>query len=685
MVTLPQGKIVLSHIRDISNIEKLAEESRSAKEFSENLVDTANAMVVKLDLEGNILVFNEAAEQITGYTREEVTGKNWFAFMLPEAQRPHVWNYFKKLSDPDFYKNYENLILTKSGEERYVVWQNSVDREQGQPKGLVCFGIDVTEQRKAEEILRKEGEYIKGVIEGLAFPFFVVNREYQYILFNQAHVQSMKNVYGVNIELGKSILDFHDSLTDREKVRQNIDKALGGSACIVEGYVGDERFSKEYVLIEHNPVRDNQGEVLGAVVVVHDISKRKKAMEEARASDLRYRQLVEDTHVIIMSLGPEGKIGFINSYGLNLFGYSESDILGHSLEETVLPKMETTGRNLWKLYQNLLASGNIELRETHENLLLSGRRVWIDWTVRRGVNPLNGEQGWLCVGVDVTFTRRAQEEEVKGYERRRYNKLMNNILEGRISGEDIQKFSKQQGINLAGPFICIVMSKPVTGAAKEDEAQRQREIDAMVDNFKERSRGVVWQTMEGIAILLPCDGTNNIVAIKEVRQKVKIFAALLERSGYGKKIPLGVSHQTSTVVSIPELYGQALAALELGLLNKPALQIHYWHELGWLRLLTKNIRSPETQQFVIDHLGPLISFPHQEKRELLMRTLRDLLSGEAVDSIARRLNVHPQTIRYRKRLLEELLGEFLSDGETKTNMSIAIKIFSMQQAIASNQ
>jgi PAS domain S-box-containing protein len=61
-------------------------------------------------------------------------------------------------------RNFENPILTKSGEERCVVWQNSEVREQGQVVGTISFGIDITERKRAEEELRAARERLEYMI-----------------------------------------------------------------------------------------------------------------------------------------------------------------------------------------------------------------------------------------------------------------------------------------------------------------------------------------------------------------------------------------------------------------------------------------------------------------------------------------------------------------------------------------
>jgi PAS domain S-box-containing protein len=143
-------------IMDITDRKRADEDLRAAKEYAERLIQTANAMVVGLDAKGAITVFNEAAERITGYTKDELSGRNWFEVLVPRDRYPQVWETFNRMvGKGDPVKNFENPILTKAGEERYVIWQNSQIIEGGSVVGTLSFGIDITDHRRAEAELRK--------------------------------------------------------------------------------------------------------------------------------------------------------------------------------------------------------------------------------------------------------------------------------------------------------------------------------------------------------------------------------------------------------------------------------------------------------------------------------------------------------------------------------------------------
>jgi PAS domain S-box-containing protein len=174
------GSIALG--RDVTEHKKMEEELRrysmqleqlvaertrelaASKDFAENLIQTANAMVVGLDNQGNVRFFNQATEKITGYSSRELQGRDWFEAIVPRNRYPEVWTELERLRTGGLPKNFENPILTKSGEERYIIWQNNVVREHGKVVGTISFGIDITPRKLAEEQLRAARERLQYVV-----------------------------------------------------------------------------------------------------------------------------------------------------------------------------------------------------------------------------------------------------------------------------------------------------------------------------------------------------------------------------------------------------------------------------------------------------------------------------------------------------------------------------------------
>ncbi len=151
--------------REIVERKKSETALQAAKEFAEALLETANAIFLGLDENGNITFFNHAARTITGYAKEELAQPHWWQKLVPHSRYPEVWSEITShLAAGGLPRCCEIPILTKAGEERLIVWQNSVLREAGRVVGTVSFGIDVTERRLIDAELHRHREKLEETV-----------------------------------------------------------------------------------------------------------------------------------------------------------------------------------------------------------------------------------------------------------------------------------------------------------------------------------------------------------------------------------------------------------------------------------------------------------------------------------------------------------------------------------------
>ena len=155
---------MIGTMQDITEHKTATLELQKAKEFADNLIQTANSFIVGLDVNGRIKLFNKAAEEATGYTHDEAAVRNWFEMIVPRRRYPQAWTEFARLLNDERPARSENPILTKSGEERFMAWQSSVVREQGRVVGTISFGMDITERKRVEEELRKHREHLEEMV-----------------------------------------------------------------------------------------------------------------------------------------------------------------------------------------------------------------------------------------------------------------------------------------------------------------------------------------------------------------------------------------------------------------------------------------------------------------------------------------------------------------------------------------
>lgn len=145
---------VYAFIREISQRKKIEERLVAEKEFSASLAETAQAIVLQLDLEGRILKANPLFNKISGYDGSEVVGQDWFGMFLPEEDRPKVKQLFHALMHTDAVYGHMNPIVTKAGQRHYLRWSTKrLTNPQGQIEGLLLIGQDVTdlEETKSAE------------------------------------------------------------------------------------------------------------------------------------------------------------------------------------------------------------------------------------------------------------------------------------------------------------------------------------------------------------------------------------------------------------------------------------------------------------------------------------------------------------------------------------------------------
>jgi PAS domain S-box-containing protein len=162
-----RGDVVgaIESIRDITERKRAEVDLRAAKDYIENLIRSANVLIVGLDADSNVTLLNEAGEKMTGYKADEIVGKNWFEVVVPKELYPQVWDEFNQLKNAGAVTDtFENPIRTKSGEERIISWKNSTLKQDGKFIGTISFGMDITDRKRAQEEREKLIVELRGAL-----------------------------------------------------------------------------------------------------------------------------------------------------------------------------------------------------------------------------------------------------------------------------------------------------------------------------------------------------------------------------------------------------------------------------------------------------------------------------------------------------------------------------------------
>ncbi len=210
------------------------------------LVEYANSIILRMDMEGNITFLNRFAQEFFGYKEEELIGKNVIGTIVPptDASGKDLKAMIADIMiNSEKYINNENENILRNGKRVWIAWTNRpILDENGQLKEVLCIGNDITKLKEAEDqiMIAKEAAenaskakssflanmshelrtplnavigFSEAMLEGIAGPMTDKQKEYaSYILESGRHLLSLINdVLDLSkVEAGKMELELSD-------------------------------------------------------------------------------------------------------------------------------------------------------------------------------------------------------------------------------------------------------------------------------------------------------------------------------------------------------------------------------------------------------------------------------------------------------------------------------------------
>jgi len=113
--------------------------------FAAALAETTQSLVCVLDRDARILLFNDACERATGFTREEVLGRDAREFVIPPEEAEAFDGFLEQIWSTGYPSPQVGHWVTKDGGRRLIAWsQKPVPGDDGEPKYIVTSGLDIT-------------------------------------------------------------------------------------------------------------------------------------------------------------------------------------------------------------------------------------------------------------------------------------------------------------------------------------------------------------------------------------------------------------------------------------------------------------------------------------------------------------------------------------------------------------
>ena len=115
-----------------------------------------------------------------------------------------------------------------------------------------------------------------------------------------------------------------------------------------------------------------------------------------------YRQIVQIANVAIVKFNKDLLLTEYTGNAESIFGYKKEEVIGKKLDKTIVPRTESTGRNLVTLIKKLAQSPRTFEFNINENITKDGRRIWMQWHNSEIRDNRNRLTGTLSVGIDIS-------------------------------------------------------------------------------------------------------------------------------------------------------------------------------------------------------------------------------------------------------------------------------------------
>ena len=424
-------------IADLELRQQRSEETlRHLKDNTDRYLELAEVILVALDEQASVTMVSGQCYEVLGYHRDELVGKNWFKVCLPFEDYEHVFTVYQKLmsGDKENVEYYENDILTKYGYKLHIAWHNSLLTDNdGRIIGTLSAGIDITERKQAEEILRQKEAQFRSIIDASPVPY-ALNDDLQNITYlNPAFVRT----FGYTLDEIPTLANWWPmAYPDPDYLQwvkttwqQHLDTSERNGAPFepLEVTIQCKDGSQRTVLASAATLTESfRGNHL---VILYDITERKKAEHSLAVSEKRFRTMVENVPGVSFRCKCDSHwtMEFISGEIVNLSGYPDTDFIQNKVRSYASiihpddrPRVETT---------------MLEGVSKKQPFTIEYRIVRADgdvrWVFEKGQGIFDSTDNLLWLdGVILDTTEHKRAESALRDSERRYRLLFENMTSG---------------------------------------------------------------------------------------------------------------------------------------------------------------------------------------------------------------------------------------------------------------
>ncbi|MEM9540322.1 MAG: PAS domain S-box protein [Cyanobacteria bacterium P01_E01_bin.42] len=392
--------------------DKLAEQTLQESEtrFRE-LFRAAPIGMAELSIAGKFLDINPSLCRLLGYPYRDFIGEQFYNFLHP-GDRPALRKTFEQLIEhkTDRYAG-EGRFVQKSGRVVYASIGIYIRRDkQGNPLSAIYQVQDITPRKQTELALEEQKRYLRLILDNIPQQVFWKDTNSVFLGCNKnwakaAGLESPEAVVGktdYDLIPDRAVADYYRD-KDRYIMTSNEPELHNISIKYRPGSDG----KPAWLEINRVPIHDGDGNVIGILGVLDDITQRKRAEEAIQESETLLNATFNQAAIGIAQTDREGKCLRVNQRYCNILGYSEAELNGLTFQDITHPADFTVDLGQYlQLWAGKIAIYSLEKRYIRKD----GVAIWGNKTVAL-VYDYQGQPRYATeILEDISDRKRAEVE-----------------------------------------------------------------------------------------------------------------------------------------------------------------------------------------------------------------------------------------------------------------------------------
>jgi PAS domain S-box-containing protein len=373
-------------------------------------IDHAPYAVYLTDENGRYLQVNPEACRSTGYREDELLSLHIPDLLAPESQAEGA-AHFQRLMDVGEAQG-EMRIRRKSGE---VCWI-SIAAVKLSATRYLGFAQDIHARKAAEEALREASQLNKDIITNAQEGVVVYDRDLHYRVWNP-FMEHLSGIPAADV-LGRHPLEVFPFLHDVGMIKR-LECALAGepATTIDFPFILPASDHSGWTADTSGPLRNAEGEIIGVIATVQDITARKLTEQALRESEARFGSAFMYAAIGMALVAPDGHWLKVNQSGCDIVGYTEEELLTKTFQDITHPDdLDTDLAYVAQLLAGEIDSYQMEKRYFHK----CGHVVWVLLSVSLVKNNQGMPLYFISQIEDITVRKEAEaarqlsEEKYRG-------------------------------------------------------------------------------------------------------------------------------------------------------------------------------------------------------------------------------------------------------------------------------